>query len=65
MRDRIITAVMQSIMQKADNEIDESILYVNLASLSTIAECAADEILDVVDEYAQSQWDGEYNLAHI
>jgi len=65
MRDRIINAVMQSIITKAESEIDESILYVNLESLSTIAEYAADEILNVVDEYAQHQWDGERNLAPI
>ena len=65
MRDRIIQAVMQSIITKADTEMDESILYVNLESLSTIAEYAADDILDVVDDYAQRQWDREYRAAHI
>jgi len=64
MRDRIINAVMQSIITKAESEIDESILYVNLESLSTIAEYAADGILDIVDEYAQRQWNVEDQLAH-
>ncbi len=62
MRDRIINAVMQSIITKADGGMDESVLSVNLESLSTIAECAADEILDVVDEYAE-RWSAEFQPA--
>ncbi len=54
-------------MRNADDHIDDqdAILAISLESLSTIAEHATDEILDVMEAQAQKAWDGEYTLAHL
>jgi len=56
---------MQSIMQHAENGVDERMLSLHLESLSTVAEFAADDILGLMDAKAEEQWDGEYALAHL
>ena len=58
---------MQSIMTNADSHLDDpnATLAISIESLSTIAEYAADEILDAIDARAQQQWDGEYTVAHL
>ena len=67
MKNNIMEIVMTQIMQKADSNLDDpnSVLAISLESLSTIAEYAAEEIMDVMEMYAQKQWDAEYELAHL
>ena len=67
MKNHIMDIVMTSIMQKADSHLDDpnATLAISIESLSTIAEYAADGIMDVMEMYAQKQWDAEYEVAHM
>lgn len=57
---------MQSIVDHAINDVilDEAVT-VKAISLSTIGEEAAKEIVRLIELRQQSQWEGEYKLAHI
>ena len=63
MRDHIANIIMQSIADAGTSKGDALMLY--WESIGRLADYATDEILDVVDEYAQSQWDEDRKLSQV
>lgn len=66
MRDSIISSIMSSIVrQGCDPEQEPEMITVSWPSVSTIAEQAADEILRMLADLQERQWEAEYDTAHL